>query len=147
MKKFLWLFLAGVLLFTGAGAQKHKSIDVPAAVKTAFAQQFPGTPAEWVKEGSQYEAHFKQKRQAIIAVYHADGTLAETEAELKVGQLPLPVRDYMTQHFRGSTIVEAAKITKANGSINYKACVKGKDMLFDASCVLLTEQGQPVTKF
>lgn len=134
-------------LSIGTYAQKHTGDEVPAAVKTAFAQRFPGTAARWEKQGSQYGAYFKQKRREMSAVFEANGTLAETEQEIRVSQLPLPVVEYVAQHYRGSKITEATKVTKANGEINYKACIKGRDMLFDASCTYLTEKGQPVSKF
>jgi uncharacterized iron-regulated protein len=141
MKKLLGLFMIGAGLSINAHAQKHTGEDVPAAVKTAFAQQFPGTTARWVKTGEQYEAHFKHRRQEISAVYNADGTLSETEHEIEVWQLPLPVIDYVEQHYGGS-IREAAKVTKANGEINYEATVKGKEVLFDASCAFLKEEAR-----
>lgn len=136
MKKLVGLFLVGMVLSVGAQAQKHPGVDVPAAVKTAFAKQYPGTGAQWIKEGDRYEARFKQKRQQLAAVYNADGSLAETELAIKVSQLPLPVVDYMEQHYGGS-ISEAAKVTKANGEINYEATSKGKEVVFDASCALV----------
>lgn len=147
MKKLFGFILVSAGLSIGAHAQKHTIAEVPAAVKSAFTQQFPGGTARWEKGEDQYTAHFKRQRQKMSAVYTADGTLVETEMELEVGQLPLPVRDYVAQHYRGSKITEAARITRANGQTNYKACIKGGDMRFDASCTLLTEKGQPVTKF
>jgi hypothetical protein len=147
MKKLLGLFLIAAGLSLDVQAQKHTGDEVPAAVKEAFAKQFPGTAARWEKLGSQYGAYFKQRRLEMSAVYAGDGTLTETEQEIKMSQLPRPVIDYVEQHFRGSTIKEATKITKSNGAINYKACLKGRDLFFDASCTYLTEKGQPVTKF
>lgn len=134
--------MIGAGLSIGAHAQKHTGEDVPAAVKTAFAQQFPGMDARWARTADQYEAHFKHKRQEMSAVYTADGTLTETETEIKVSQLPLPVIDYVEQHYGGSSIREAARVTKANGEINYEATVKGKEVLFDASCAFLKEEAR-----
>lgn len=133
MKKLFALFLVGAGLSLSTHAQNPGNDEVPAAVKTAFAQQFPGTAAKWDKQGDQYEAHFKQKRQEMSAVFEADGTLAATEQRIKVWQLPLPVIDYVEQHY-GSSIKEAAKVTRANGEINYEASVKGEELLFDAGC-------------
>ena len=147
MKRLLGLFLITAGLSMGAHAQKHSGDAVPAAVKESFARQFPNTAPRWEKTGDQYSAYFKHRRQDMSAVYAANGTLAETEEEIKVAQLPRPVVDYVAQHFRGSKITEATKITKANGEINYKACTKGSNMFFDASCTYLTEKGQPVSKF
>lgn len=141
MKKLIGLFLVGAGLSINAHAQKHTNIEVPAAVKTAFTQQYGSTSARWTKSGEEYEAHFKHNRQEMSAVYAPDGTLAATETELKVWQLPLPVIDYVEQHY-GSSIKDAAKVTKANGEINYEAVVKGKEVVFDASCALVKEEGK-----
>lgn len=147
MKKLWGIILIIAGLSSGAHAQKHTGDQIPAAVKTAFGQQFPGIAARWEKLGDQYGAYFRQKRMEMSVVYEADGTLAETEQQIRVSQLPLPVVEYVEQHYRGSKITEATKVTKANGEINYKACIKGKDMLFDASCTYLTEKGQPISRF
>jgi hypothetical protein len=140
MKKLLGLFVIGAGLSIGAHAQKHSNDEVPAAVKTAFAQQFPGTNAKWKKTGDQYEARFKQNRQKMSAVFGADGTMSETERKLKVWELPLPVRDYVEQHYKGADIKEAARITRADGRTNYEAGLEDKEILFDAGCNFLKEE-------
>lgn len=138
MKKLFALFLLGAGLSIDAPAQKLND-EVPAAVQTAFARQFPGTGARWEKEAEQYVAHFRQKRLDMSVAYTADGTLSRMEEEIKVWQLPLPVRDYVEQHY-GDEPREAAKVTRANGEINYEATVKGREVLFDASCAFLEEE-------
>jgi hypothetical protein len=140
MKKLFGFFLLGLGLSFGTYAQNRAGGEVPATIKTAFAKQFPGTTAKWVNKGDLYEARFKQKHQEMSAVFAADGALAETAMELKVAQLPLPVKDYMDQHYKRFKIKEAKRITKANGQINYEVCMEDKDVRFDASCILLTEE-------
>jgi hypothetical protein len=140
MKKLLVIFLMGAGMTINTHAQPPGNGSVPAAVTTAFARQFPGaTKVKWAVKDGQYEARFKQKRQEMSAVYAADGSLGEMEQEIEVWQLPLPVIDYVEQHYGGS-IKEAAKVTKANGEINYEASVKGREVVFDASCAFLQEE-------
>lgn len=139
MKKFIALFMLSAGLSLGAPAQKHYNDEVPAPVKTAFAQQFPGVTPRWEMEDGQYTAHFRQRRQDISVQYTADGTRTRLEEELKVWQLPLPVIEYMEQHY-GDAPKEGAKVTRANGEINYEATVKGREVLFDASCTVLEEE-------
>lgn len=138
MKKLFVLILLGAGLSFDAPAQKHFNDEVPAAVRTAFAQQFPRTEARWAKEGDQFVAHFRQKRLDMNIRYNAEGTVTRMEEEIKVWQLPLPVIEYMEQHY-GDEPKQAAKVTRANGEINYEAQVKGKEVLFDASCTPLDE--------
>ncbi|WP_443946746.1 hypothetical protein ACJVDH_06475 [Pedobacter sp. AW1-32] len=61
-------------------------------------------------------------------VYNANGTLIETKISIKPDDLLAPV----LAKFKGVKIVEAAKITNADGNICYEAEVKGEDLLFDA---------------
>lgn len=139
MKKLIAVFMFSAGISLSAPAQKHYNDEVPAPVKTAFTQQFPGINPRWAKEADQYVAHFRQKRQDISVQYAADGTRTRLEEELKVWQLPLPVIEYMEQHY-GDAPKEGAKVTRANGEINYEATVKGREVLFDASCTVLEEE-------
>ncbi len=111
-----------------AMAQKVNSTQVPVAVKASFEKAYPAVKnVKWEKEKSNFEAGFKQGGNEMSAVFKADGTQLETELEIKPADLPATVTAYVKQHYKGATIKEAAKITKANGEVNYEAEVKGKD--------------------
>lgn len=131
------LMVAAASITTATFAQNHeknekkKQANVPAAVKQAFEKQYPGTQAKWDNEDGKYEAGFKYSGHEMSVLYNANGTVDETEMEIPVSQLPAAATSYVTQHKMGK-ISEAAKITKANGEINYEAEVKGKDVIFDA---------------
>lgn len=110
--------------------EKAKHVDAPAAVKMSFAKDFPGITTKWEKEGSNYEANFKQNGKSMSALYDSKGNRQETEESIKVSALPLSVKDYIATHYKGEKIKEAAIITRANGEVNYEAEVKGMDVLF-----------------
>jgi hypothetical protein len=130
-KLFLMLFVAGATL--GASAQKLDASKVPASVKATFAKQFPGIEkVKWEKEGAAYEAGFKKDGQTMAAMFTPEGVLTESEVEIPVSSLPAPVKEYVKAHYKGA-IKEAAKITKANGEINFEAEVDGMDRLFDTN--------------
>lgn len=138
------LFAVAAGLTTATFAQKEekenkKKIDPPAAVKAAFAKQFPGSTAKWEEEHGKYEASFKHMNHEMSALFTAAGTMEESEMEVKTNELPIAVTAYVNQHHKGAAIKEAAKITKANGEVNYEAEVKGKDLIFDASGKFLKE--------
>lgn len=117
-----------------ATAQKINSIQVPPAVKNAFAKAYPAVKTvKWEKEKGDFEAGFKQGGNEMSAVFKADGIQLESELEIKTSALPAPVLAYVKQNYKGATIKEAAKITKATGEVNYEAEVKGKDLLFDSN--------------
>ena len=140
MKKLL--FLAILFIAIGAYAQKIDASKVPAAVKTSFAKQYPGATAKWEKEEGKFEAGFKLNGKEASAVFDANGTMEESEIEMKSSDLPAPVLAYVKEHYKGKSIKEAAKITKGDGTITYEAEVDGKDVIFDTTGKFIKEVKQ-----
>ena len=127
---------AAILIATSMGltvmAQKINSSKVPAVVKASFEKAYLGIKTvKWEKEKGDFEAGFKQGGNEMSAVFQSDGTQLESEMAIKSASLPASVIAYVKQNYKGAAIKEAAKITKANGEVNYEAEVKGKDLLFD----------------
>jgi hypothetical protein len=148
MKKYLMLMVAAASIATATFAQakekdekheKREQANVPSVVKQAFAKQYPGITAEWTKEDGNYEANFKHMNHEMSALFDANGAMTESEMEIAVKELPAAVTSYIKQHHKGAGIKEAAKITKANGEVNYEAEVKGADLIFDASGKFIKE--------
>ncbi len=69
-----------------------------------------------------------------------DGTVSETETGIKISDLPASVIEYVKSNHKGAAIEEAAKITKANGEVNYEAGVNDKDLIFDETGKFLKEE-------
>ena len=122
-----------------ACAQKLDASKVPAAVKTAFVKQYPGLTTKWEKEDGKFEASFKQNGKTMSALFEANGTMTESETDIKVSDLPANILAYVKEHYKGKTIKEGAKITKADGTVNYEAEVDGKDVIFDSNGKFLKE--------
>jgi hypothetical protein len=139
MKKILMISALTTAVVISVCAQKIDAAKVPAAVKTAFAKQYPGATVKWEKEDGKYEAGFKQNGNAMSALFEANGTMTESEMDIKIADLPAPVLAYVKEHYKGKTIKEGAKITKADGTVNYEAEVAGKDVIFDANGKFLKE--------
>lgn len=135
----LTLVMAGFLFTFTACGQKTDASKVPAAVKASFAKKFPGVTVRWEKENNQYEAGFKQNGKTMSALFETNGTLTETEMDIKASSLPAAVLSYIKEHYNGKVIKEAAKITKADGTVNYEAEVSGKDVIFDSNGKFLKE--------
>ena len=131
MKKHLVLSVLVIAIRFSAVAQQIDTSKVPAAVKAAFAKWYPGQQAKWEKENGQFEAGFKQKGKNSSALFTKEGTMKESETEIKVAELPMPVLAYVKVHYKGAVVKEAAKITKADGTVNYEAGVNRKDVIFD----------------
>ena len=138
MKKYL---IAGTILLVGmyASAQKLKDADVPGVVKTSFDKQYPGVKAKWEKEDGNYEAGFKKDGKTMSVSYDGMGMLKETEVGIKESELPAASMDYIKSNYKGKKIKETAKITKADGTINYEAEIEGKDVVFDGTGKFIKE--------
>lgn len=121
-------FMAGV-----AQAQKLAAEKVPAAVKTSFAKEYPGvSKVSWEVEKGKYEAGFHKDGHTMSALFEPNGSMTESEMQIKVSELPAAVLASLKAKHPNAKITEAAKITKANGEVNYEAEVKGKDLIFDS---------------
>ncbi|MCW3104615.1 MAG: hypothetical protein JWO09_3055 [Bacteroidetes bacterium] len=138
------MMLSAVLIVSCANAQKVTEAQVPAKVKEAFANKYPGTKVEkWEKENADYEAEFDLKDVETSAVFDADGVFKEMEQEIKLSGLPKGVAEYCKASFTGYKLSEAAVITDAAGKVMYEAEMsKGKDH-FDA---LFDDKGNFVKK-
>lgn len=130
MKKIVYVTILLALVGTTSWAQKLNPTKVPTAVKTAFSKMHSGiSKVSWSKEDANFEAEFTFDGKETSEVYSASGTFLESEVEIKVAELPSAVK----MKLKDQKIAEAAKITRANGSVIYEAEVKGKDLLFDAN--------------
>jgi len=139
MKKLLSLVALATAIGFSACAQKLDASKVPASVKATFEKQYPGVSVKWEKEDGKYEAGFKQNGNTMSALYEANGTMTESEMDIKVSDLPASVLAYVKENYKGKKIKEGAKITKSDGTVNYEAEVDGKDVIFDAKGKFLKE--------
>lgn len=140
MKKITLFIPLSVAAAMIVSAQKLTLADVPAKVKATFAKQHPSlATVKWEKEKGDYEAGFKMDGKTISELYSADGTMKESEVDIKTSELPSSVQGYVKNHYKGSGIREAAKITAANGTVTYEAEVKKMDVIFDAAGNFLKE--------
>jgi hypothetical protein len=123
----------GCLISISGAAQRVKSADVPAAVKTALQQKYPSASGvSWEKEKGNYEANWGgASHEDHSVLFTPAGVFVELVEAMPVAQLPAGVADYIHSHYPGAKIAEAGKVTDAEGRTRYEAEVKGKDLLFD----------------
>ena len=133
MKKIVTFSAYIIAISFGASAQKIDAGKVPTSVKTSFTKQFPGVATKWEKENGKYEASFKKDGNTMSALFEKNGTMTESETDIKVSALPAAVLAYVKANYKSKTIKEAAKITKSDGTIMYEAEVDGKDVIFDSN--------------
>ena len=75
----------------------------------------------------------------MSALFEVNGTITESEMDIKIDDLPASVLAYVKDYYKGKTIKEGAKITRAGGTVNHEAEVDGKDVIFDAKGKFLKE--------
>ena len=133
MKKLITFTACITAVTFSATAQKLDASKVPEGVKMSFTKQYPGIATKWEKEDGKYEANFKKDGNTMSALFEQNGTMTESEIDIKVSALPAPVLAYVKSNYKGKTIKEGAKITKADGIVTYEAEVDGKDLIFDSN--------------
>ncbi len=139
MKKSILLVALG-LVAIAANAQKLKEADVPAEVKAAFAKQYQNTKAKgWEKEDGNYEVEFDSNKNEMTLVIDPQGSILETETEIKVSDLSKAITDYCAKNYAGKKIKEASRIVDAKGVITYEAEIEKMDVLFDANGKFIKE--------
>lgn len=131
MKTIILVSILSITAGVSACAQKINAAKVPGAVRTAFQKQYPGISATWEAEDGNYEAEFKSNGHATSVLYTGTGLATETETEIAVKELPATAQGYITLHYPGQKIKEAAKTVTNSGIITYEAEVKDRDLVFD----------------
>ncbi|MEO8862387.1 MAG: PepSY-like domain-containing protein [Ginsengibacter sp.] len=136
MKKIISLLAIMFALSSATFAQEnegHEKIKVPSAVQTALAQKYPeAIKIRWEKENGNYEANWGGKSGEDNSVqFTPSGNFIEIVKAIPVSQLPQNLITYVNQHYKGTKITEAGKVTDAKGNTSYEAEVKGRDVIFD----------------
>src|SRR4051812_33340869 len=119
MKQVIMIAAVALFFVFAAKGQAIATAKVPAAVKASFKKKYPGIAGKWEKEDGNYEVNFQQHGNHMSAVIKADGTVTETETDIKATELPKNVLSYLKEHYKGKAIKEGAIITKEDGTINY----------------------------
>lgn len=125
MKKLI-LMIVSIAVFSSCTL----AMTPPDAVLKTFKKMFPTVAkVNWGKENAkEWEAEFTLNGNKISANYTFDGIWIETEQEITVKELPVPVYNEIQKHYPGWKIIEVDKTeTAKNGSI-YEADIKnGRD--------------------
>ena len=125
------IFMVSLFVVSRVYAQKISEKEVPAIVKSTLQKNFPhAQEVKWEKEKENYEAEFEIKETNYSLLIGASGHVIETEMEIKPEELPTKAKEYISKHYAGQKIKEAAKITDSQNKITYEAEIKGKDLIF-----------------
>ncbi|HVU98029.1 MAG TPA: PepSY-like domain-containing protein [Puia sp.] len=133
--KFLPGLLAFFLFAMHSSAQTLSVAAVPAAVRAALANKYPAAAGvTWEKEKGNYEANWGgRSKEDNSVLFTPDGRFVQQVVAIPAGTLPPAVVKYVKEHYPGSRITEAGRVTDAAGETRYEVEVKGKDLVFDAA--------------
>jgi len=116
--------------------------DCPKAVKDAFKKAYPNVKkVKWSMEKAKdnarlHEAEFKVNGVEMSATYKEDGTLLETEMDVKRNDIPQKVLTAVAMEHPNAKPHEYAIITRASGAIVYEIEIREallkKDLLYKA---------------
>lgn len=123
MKKYFLSSIAFLLAITTFAN------DIPKAIQDAFTKKFPTAKSvKWDKENAnEYEASFLLNGIKNSANYNTQGSLVETESEIKVSDLPSAITSNIQKKYTNWKIVGAAKIEHLKNGIQFEADLqKGK---------------------
>jgi hypothetical protein len=138
--KNTWITASAMLFAMTACAQKIARKDVPEALRSTLQGKYPAAQViSWEKEDTNYEAVFELRDSQMSVLMDPAGNILETETEIDPGRLPESVVAYVELNYSGQRIRGAAKITYADGTVNYEAELKGKDLIFDVCGVFIQE--------
>lgn len=128
------LFALGTATFAQENEHEEKeNIKVPTAVRSALTKKYADAKnVTWEKEDGNYEANWGGKSGEDNSVqFTPSGSFIEIVNAMPVSELPAKVTAYVKQHYKGTKITEAGKVTDAKGKMSYEAEVNGKDIVFD----------------
>jgi len=123
------MLIIALVSFLGLNACCQSEKEVPAAVKTAFAEKFPDAKKiKWGMENkTEWEAEFKLNGKEYSANYNVDGTWMETEYEINQNEIPANVKATLGAEFIGYTIGESEISETAAGKVYEFELRKGKE--------------------
>ena len=144
MKTLIIILVALFTSIVNIDAQKLTIDKVPDALKGSFKDKFPSATSEkWEKEGDEYEVTFKLKKEAFSAKFDQTGKWLETEQDIKVSELPMPIQNNIRKEFPGFKIEEACRLESLKDGHAFEAEVeKGKeswDLIYNADGKLLSK--------
>jgi hypothetical protein len=148
MKRRQLIFLAALFLFSlnKIISQQIKSGDVPKSVLSSFEKKFGKSKVEkWIRESNgTYKAKFDLDKTETKACFNIDGELVETETEIKINELPVAIKEYISKNYPAYKIHEAGTIKHASGSLFFETVLqKGKEwkeLIFTDKSIFVKEK-------
>ncbi len=116
MKRKLFLFpLFGAALAFGS-CDKNDEPTIPESVANSFMDKYPGRNIyDWDYEQGVYKGDFRNDGAEAEAWFNPDGTWVRTETDVYPGNLPEPVRTYVSTNYPNHHIDDADYVETPTG--------------------------------
>ena len=127
-------FLSILITFPLLYAQEIDIAAIPSAVMDKFTLLYPDAKSiSWKITEEKYKAEFKNDKMSTMALMASDGSLLQTETQIKITALPEPALAYLLDKFEDKKIGPATIIENKAGIITFEAVADKVDYTFDAS--------------
>lgn len=143
MKKLILTITVIVfLVFTASGQETR---EVPASIKSIFAQKFPAaSKVEWGRENDkEWEVEFKLDGKECSATFDNAGTWIETESEISLKEVPVVVKTTLDKESAGYKIGESVLAENKDGKVYEFQLSKDKkefELLIDLNGKMLKKE-------
>ena len=152
MKKIVFLISVFFAPFS-ANAQKIDIENVPSSVLNSFNAKFSiANETTWEMDYDKYEAEFSVGNSNFSATFDKDGKWLETEAYLKIADLPKSIKEVLTKKYgelSAYKIEEAVKAETEKGTTYELEIKRGEslyELVFDEKGKVLKEESKSETK-
>ncbi|MFN8393694.1 MAG: PepSY-like domain-containing protein [Bacteroidia bacterium] len=141
MKRLVLVF-SGLFLVTMCFSQR---VSVPQNAENDLKARFPkASNARWEKEGSHFEAEWKENGLEVAVIYDVSGKWIMTERQIPVSDLPESVTAAVLQSHPSAEILEAESQERAIGITGYQTEIrhagKVKELTFDANGNIIADE-------
>lgn len=124
MKKHILTVLLLGVLYTGY-AQRVKEAEVPTPVVKTVQYRYPYVEkVNWKNNGPDYTAKFKTEKEFHELWIADDGTVLRSVEEVRIENLPTPIRERIRIDFSALTI-DAARRIEVPGKVTYVVKLNG----------------------
>ena len=115
------------------GNDSKQKLAIPFAIKNALIKKCPeAKKVTWERENGNYEANWGGTSGEDNSVqFTPAGDFIEIVKAMPVTELPKPMLAYVKEHYKGTKITEAGKVTDAAGKQTYETEVNKRDIIFD----------------
>ena len=138
LMKQLSISLIAILFCCIAAAQNDLDelpkgpIVVPKIVLDSFQLSFPGTVnAKWEYGDGFYEVVFTKNGLEMVVDYDVYGKCEQTETEIKLSELPVPVQPYINKKYKDFIIIGASKTVTKSNILTFVVQIGKKGKIFD----------------